>query len=155
MKPTPSAEEGPYYKEGSPERKTIRQEGVPGQKLTLSGVVKDAQDRPIAHAWMDFWQANGRGIYDNEGYTLRGHQYTDREGKYTLETVTPAGYSMRTPHIHAKVRARDNSPVLTVQLFFPGVPSNKDDFIYRDDLQMQVKEAPAGKQATFDFVLED
>jgi protocatechuate 3,4-dioxygenase beta subunit len=154
-KPTPEVEEGPYYKPGSPLRTRLYEEGVPGDKLNLTGYVRDVNGRPIAHAWLDFWQANGRGEYDNSGYILRGHQYTDESGRYILETVIPGGYSVRTPHIHVKVRANEGSPVLTVQLFIPGVASNKTDFLYRDDLLVDMQKTARGAAATFNFVLND
>ncbi len=109
----------------------------------------------MAHAWLDFWQADGEGKYDNSGYTLRGHQYTDKSGKYTLETVVPGGYSSRTPHIHAKVRAHEGGPVLTVQLFLPGMAANKNDFLYRDELLTDMKDSPRGKTASFNFRLKE
>jgi protocatechuate 3,4-dioxygenase beta subunit len=151
---TPELEEGPYYKPNSPERTRLFEAGIPGVRLTLTGFVFDAKSKPIPHAWLDFWQANGLGEYDNLGYTLRGHQYTDKSGKYILETVVPRGYSVRTPHIHVKVRANDGSPILTTQLFVPGIASNKTDFIYRDDMQMDVQNMPDGNAATFNFVLK-
>jgi protocatechuate 3,4-dioxygenase beta subunit len=151
--PTPPIEEGPYYSPGSPERARLYEAGIPGHKLTLTGFVFDRKGKPVAHAWMDFWHANGEGRYDISGYTLRGHQYTDQAGKYILETVMPGGYSSRTPHIHVKVRADDKSPILTTQLFFPGIATNESDFLFRPDLLVNLKDAPHGKTATFNFIL--
>jgi protocatechuate 3,4-dioxygenase beta subunit len=150
---TPAIEEGPYYKTGSPERTRLYEDGIPGERLTLTGYVKDSSGKPIAHAWIDFWQANGEGIYDNKGYTLRGHQYTDESGKYILETVVPGGYDVRTPHIHAKVRATDKSPILTTQLFLSGI-SQKSDFLFRDGAVIETKDTHQGKQGSYDFVVE-
>jgi protocatechuate 3,4-dioxygenase beta subunit len=154
-KPTPAAEEGPYYTAGSPLKSQISQEGIPGERLDLSGRVLNADGHPVSHAWLDFWQADGSGHYDNVGFKLRGHQYSDSEGRYKLGTVLPGSYPGRTPHIHSKVRATNNSPILTTQLFIPGLESNKTDPIYLDTLQMSVRETPSGKTATFDFRLSD
>ena len=153
-KVTSEIEEGPYYKSGSPERTRLFEEGIPGDKITLTGYVLDTRGKRIVHAWLDFWHANGYGAYDNSGYSLRGHQYSDESGKYILETVVPGGYSSRTPHIHVKVRANSNSPILTTQLFIPGLASNKTDFLYRDDLLIDMKDTSQGKVATFSFVIE-
>jgi protocatechuate 3,4-dioxygenase beta subunit len=150
---TPAAEEGPYYKAGSPPSAKLYQSGIPGEKLVLSGTVMDANGQPIPHAWLDFWQADGKGNYDNEGYRLRGHQYANASGQYKVETVLPGSYPGRTPHIHVKVRAATASPILTTQLFIPGLASNKTDFIYLDALQMELKDSEAGKRARFDFRL--
>ncbi len=151
---TPSVEEGPYYTPGSPERTAIAGKGTYGTKLVVEGRVLDRNGNPIAHAWLDFWQADGRGRYDNEGFNLRGHQYTDKNGRYHLETVRPLDYMMRAPHIHVKVRAKENAPVLTVQLFFPGEKKNATDSLFEKSTVMEVKDTPDGQKATFDFVVE-
>src|SRR5258708_6618441 len=85
--PTPSQTEGPYYKPGSPERTSLREPGLPGTPLTITGYVISTNCQPVAHAWLDFWQADSSGNYDNTGFNLRGHQFTDQQGHYHLETV--------------------------------------------------------------------
>jgi protocatechuate 3,4-dioxygenase beta subunit len=152
-KVTPSLEEGPFYKTGSPERTNIAKPGTVGSKLVVEGYVFDRNCRPIANAWIDFWQADGKGAYDNVGYNLRGHQYTDENGHYHLETVRPVEYGPRTAHIHAKVRANDDSPVLTVQLFLPGEKRNQTDPIFDGSLVMNIVDASSGEKATFNFVV--
>jgi protocatechuate 3,4-dioxygenase beta subunit len=87
------------------------------------------------------------------GFKLRGHQHSDKSGRYEVETVLPGSYPGRTPHIHVKVRATPNSPTLTTQLFIPGLASNKTDFLYLDATQMEIKQLSAGKAASFDFRL--
>jgi protocatechuate 3,4-dioxygenase beta subunit len=151
---TPSVEEGPYYKSGSPERRNTAAPGTPGQKLAVEGRVLDRQGRPVPHAWLDFWQADGTGRYDNEGYNLRGHQYADKDGRYRLETVRPKQYLFRAPHVHVKVRAGDKSPVLTSQLFFPGEERNTSDPIFEKCTVMNISDTKEGLKATFDFVVE-
>jgi protocatechuate 3,4-dioxygenase beta subunit len=153
-RPTSGTTEGPYYKADSPERTKIREPGVPGDELTLTGSVLDINGAPVAGAWLDFWQADGKGKYDNKGFVLRGHQSANRSGKYRLETVVPGSYPGRTPHIHVKVRAGEGRPTLTAQLFLPGLSSNATDSIFRDDLVMVMSQTPAGRTATFDFVLD-
>ena len=109
--------------------------------------------QPVANALLDFWQANASGAYDNSGYTLRGHQYTDANGYYTLTTIQPGLYPGRTEHIHVKVQA-PNGPVLTTQLFFPGVAQNSRDSIYDPSLLLNVvTNADATQSATFNFVV--
>jgi protocatechuate 3,4-dioxygenase beta subunit len=154
VKTTTLVEEGPYYKSASPERHNFVAPGTPGSKLILEGRVLDRNGAPIAHAWLDFWHADGQGHYDNEGYNLRGHQYTDKDGRYRLETVRPYQYLFRSPHIHAKVRADKSSPVLTTQLFFPGEQRNQTDPIFEKLTVMDVTDIPGGQKATFDFVVD-
>jgi protocatechuate 3,4-dioxygenase beta subunit len=151
---TPPVEEGPYYKIGSPELKHIARPGTVGTKLTLTGRVFNAAGKPVARAWLDFWQADGEGNYDNEGFNLRGHQFTDKNGRYRLMTVRPYLYLSRAPHIHVKVRAAESSPVLTTQLFFPGESRNKTDSLVEPLTMMEVTNVVGGQEATFDFVVE-
>jgi protocatechuate 3,4-dioxygenase beta subunit len=151
---TPPVEEGPYYKPGSPERKNTVEAGTTGTKLVIEGRVVDRDGHPIAKAWLDFWHADGNGVYDNAGYNLRGHQFTDKDGRYHLETVRPKQYLFRAPHVHAKVRASEKSPILATQLFFPGEKRNATDPIFEKQTVMDVVDTDEGQKAVFDFVVE-
>ena len=146
-------DEGPYYSPGSPQNSHLREKGIPGENFVLRGNVTDQNGKPLAGAWLDFWQADGTGHYDNKGFKLRGHQSADKNGRYELETVIPGSYPGRTPHIHVKARADERSPVFTTQLFLSGI-SNPNDFLYHESLVINIKETPQGKVGTFDFVLE-
>ena len=150
--PTPSQTEGPFYKPGSPERTSLRESGFAGTPLTVAGYVFSTTCKPIAHAWLDFWHADSNGNYDNTGFRLRGHQYTDKQGRYSLETIVPGEYPGRTRHIHVKVQAPGQS-VLTTQLYFPGEPRNDSDGIFSPELLMHVQNTSNGQLATFNFVL--
>ena len=146
--PTPSQTEGPYFKSSSPERTSLIEGGVTGTRLTVTGRVLSTACQPIARAKLDFWQADNAGTYDNSGFRLRGHQYTDANGRYTLETVVPGLYPGRTRHIHVKVQA-PNGAVLTTQLYFPNEPRNTSDGTYNPALLMSVTDSAA----TFTFVV--
>jgi protocatechuate 3,4-dioxygenase beta subunit len=151
--PTPAQTEGPYFTPNSPERTSLLEPGMPGRRLTVTGYVLDTECRPIAGALIDFWQADDAGQYDNVGYRLRGHQFTDENGRYELETIVPGLYPGRTRHIHVKVQAPDQ-PVLTTQQYFPNEPRNARDGIYRPELEMATQDNPDGSMtATFDYVL--
>jgi protocatechuate 3,4-dioxygenase beta subunit len=149
---TPALAEGPYWKQGSPERTNLLDTGITGTKLTLTGYVLDTECQPIANAWIDFWQTDAQGQYDNSGYTLRGHQYTDASGRYSLETIIPGLYPGRTEHIHVKVQAPDG-PVLTTQLFFPDAQQNDSDRIFDDALVLPLQEQNGETSAQFNFIV--
>jgi len=144
--------EGPYYKTGSPERQSMIEERVTGEKITVTGFVFDKNCEPITNVWLDFWQADENGNYDNEGFRLRGHQYTDSDGLYALETVMPAQYSSRPPHIHLKIQAEESGPVQTTQLYFPGERENTTDAIFDQSLVVSMSED--GKTASYNFKLD-
>ena len=149
---TPSLTEGPYYKTGSPEQANLYQDGMAGTKLVVTGYVYDTNCQPVANAWLDFWQADGNGNYDNSGYTLRGHQYTDENGRFQLTTVVPGLYPGRTEHIHVKVQA-PNGQTITSQLFFPGVAQNDADGIYNANLLLTISETSDGLAGQYNFVV--
>jgi protocatechuate 3,4-dioxygenase beta subunit len=150
--PTDTNALGPFWKPRSPKRRVLRKAGVYGVQLLVTGTVYSTGCRPLAGAVLDFWQADGRGVYDNAGFRLRGHQVTDRNGRYRLATVLPGLYPGRTRHIHVRAKAA-GGPVLTTQLFFPGVARNESDGLFDTDLL--VKWASANRRhATFDFVLK-
>jgi protocatechuate 3,4-dioxygenase beta subunit len=116
---TQSQTEGPYYKFDTPERNSLLEEGMEGTRLILVGYVLDQNCNPLPNAWLDFWQADASGEYDNDGYRLRGHQFTDSQGRYHLETILPGLYSSRPiEHIHVKVKPEGGDEV-TSQLYFP------------------------------------
>lgn len=150
---TPELTEGPYYRENSPEKTDIKTEESAGTQLILTGYVLDLNCRPIANAWLDFWQADEEGNYDNNTYNLRGHQYTDQSGKYKLETVIPGEYPGRTPHIHVKLRAAKESPVLTTQLFLPDAVRNDEDSIFDESLIIDLTEEENGLTGEFNFII--
>ena len=151
--PTASQVEGPYYKPNSPLRTSLLEKGMPGTRLVLKGRVLSSDGSPIQGARLDFWQADANGAYDNDGYRLRGHQFTDEQGRYSLETVVPGNYAGRTSHIHVKAQG-PGQPILTTQLFFPDDPRNRADWLYKPGLLLQVQDTASGKEAAFDFVLK-
>jgi protocatechuate 3,4-dioxygenase beta subunit len=144
--------EGPYFKPSSPERTELFEEGMAGQPIELVGFVLSRACKPFAGALLDFWQADDRGRYDNSGFRLRGHQFSDAEGRYRLRSIVPGIYPGRTRHIHVKVQPRDR-PVLTTQLYFPGESKNRSDSLFRKDLQIRTAKNAGWLAGRFDFVL--
>ena len=101
---------------------------------------------------MEIWHADDAGSYDNEGYRLRGHQFTGADGTYRFDTIVPGLYPGRTRHFHLKFQA-SGQPVLTTQFYFPREPGNERDRIFRPELLMEIADG-AGKVARFDTVLD-
>jgi hypothetical protein len=147
--PTSPNMEGPYYTSGSPQRTTLIEPGMPGVPLLILGRVFDGECNPIAGAKVDFWQADMNGVYDNAGYTLRGHAITNQDGYYEIETIEPGLYTGRPPHIHVKVFASDGRETLTTQLYFPGSEDTRDVAAAPDLLVSYSGEDEAGRQLVF------
>ena len=149
---TPAQTEGPYYTPNTPERTSFWEEGTTGTRLVVTGQVLTTGCVPVAAALIDFWHADDSGAYDNVGYKLRGHQFTDAEGNFILDTILPGLYPGRTRHIHVKVQG-PNMPILTTQLYFPDEPQNLSDGIFAPELVMGVQDSGEGKVGRFNFVL--
>ena len=144
--------EGPFFTPDSPERTDLVEAGVRGVPLVLTGRVLARDCRPLHGALLDFWQADGFGAYDNQGYRLRGHQFSDAEGGYRLATIVPGVYPGRTRHIHVKAQPPGGA-VLTTQLYFPGEEANDSDGIFDPALLIAAREGAGGVRGRFDFVL--
>ena len=145
---TPAQTEGPFYTARTPLKADFRKDAA-GQPIVLEGLVLTTQCKPLAGAWLDFWHADSAGAYDNTGFRLRGHQMTDADGHYKLETILPAVYPGRTRHIHVKVRAKEGGRILTTQTYFPGEAGNARDGLYRPELEAR----RSGETLLMDFVL--
>ena len=150
---TPRQTEGPFFKPSSPLRSDLREPGMAGRAVRLSGLVLTRACRPVAGALVDLWHADAQGNYDLRGNRCRGHQFADAAGRYRFTTVMPALYSGRARHFHVKVQAPRQS-VLTTQLYFPNEPLNQRDSLFNRALLMRVAEAGDALSARFDFVLD-
>ncbi|MGF6408427.1 intradiol ring-cleavage dioxygenase [Paraburkholderia sp. MM5482-R1] len=149
---TPPQTEGPFFLPRSPQRASLLEPGMHGTMIVLTGRVLSTQCTPVVSALLDFWHADDSGEYDVDGFRLRGHQFTDSQGHYRLETIVPGLYPGRTRHFHVKVQA-PNRQVLTTQLYFPGEQRNSRDFLFDRRLLMTIDDRSDRKAAQFDFVL--
>lgn len=142
---------GPFFKPNSPQRTVLLEKGTAAPTLVVSGLVLSTQCKPVAGALVDFWHADEAGEYDNQGYRYRGHQFTDAEGRWKLETVFPAEYPGRARHLHVNVQA-PGKRILTTQLYFPG---DRRDGLTRDSLVIRVTRKEAKRvEGSYDFVIE-
>lgn len=150
--PTLAETEGPFFKPRSPERADLIESGIKGRPIVLSGRVLDRACRPLGHALVDLWHADDNGDYDNAGFRLRGHVFTDAEGRYRFRTIVPALYTGRTRHFHVKVQPA-GARLLTTQLYFPDEPMNRRDGLFRGELTMRMDRAGDDLAGRFDFVV--
>lgn len=87
----------------------------PGIPLTVHGVVRGEDGKPVADALVYLYHTNAKGSYDREGgpvisdSTTQAHLFgyvrTDKEGRFEVRTVRPASYpdSDQSAHIHVMI----------------------------------------------------
>ena len=151
--PTLAETEGPFFKVRSPQRSDLRESGISGRPVELSGYVLTRSCRPLAGALVDLWHADSKGDYDNNGFHLRGHVFTDDQGRFVFRTIMPSLYPGRTRHYHVKIQAPGQKSVLTTQFYFPDEKQNRTDSLFRPELVMQTAEIEGTLLAGFDVVL--
>ena len=149
-KQTEAQTPGPFFKPDSPMKSVLYEKGEKAGLLVVSGRVLSRDCQPVANALLDFWHADEFGEYDNKGFRFRGHQLTDAQGRWRLETIVPGEYPGRARHIHLKVQA-PGKRILTTQLYFPAALGHHDDGLYRPELEMRMPKAGEG---AFDFVVD-
>jgi len=98
---------------------SIATDTIPGRKIKVIGKVIDNDGKPVVGALVYLYHTDSRGWYAadaphvsmNEGdmrhARLFGYVKTDKEGKFELHTIKPAGYpkSDLPAHIHVHVEA--------------------------------------------------
>ncbi|QCL97813.1 intradiol ring-cleavage dioxygenase [Agrobacterium tumefaciens] len=151
-KPTLEREAGPFFKPDSPLERDLYSSAPGGERITVAGSVFDNRCRPLAGSLVEIWHADEKGNYDSVGFRLRGHQFTDAQGRWWFNTIIPALYPGRTRHFHVKVQ-RPGGRVLTTQLFFPGESRNAGDRLFHHALLLDLKKTDDGPFAQFDFVI--
>lgn len=149
---TPEREAGPFFRPNSPLERDLYPDAPNGERITVAGFVFDNRCRPLAGSLVEIWHADEKGDYDRVGFRLRGHQFTDAQGRWWFNTIVPALYPGRTRHFHLKVQ-RPSGRVLTTQLYFPGEPRNAGDRLFDEALLLEIKQTRDGKFGRFDFVI--
>ena len=129
--------------------KNARVNGEPlGERIVVTGQVRDEAGHPIPHTLVEVWQANAAGRYihvvDDHGAPLdpnfmgAGRCITDAQGHYRLYTVKPGAYpwknhhnAWRPNHIHFSLLGPAMATRLVTQMYFPGDPLLKLDPIFQ------------------------
>jgi len=135
----PEQTEGPYFVDEQLNRIDIRSDPATGQvklgtPLTLIFQVMRISAgacRPLSGALIDIWHCDAMGVYSDvqdPGFNtlgqkfLRGCQLTDAGGATQFLTIYPGWYSIRTVHIHFKIRSTPETKksfAVISQVYFP------------------------------------
>lgn len=125
---------GPFYRPDSPVRDNLVVEGLSGDLVELSGVVRHKDCKtPYKNAKIELWHCSADEVYDNETdeYRYRGTSYCDADGKYSFKTQMPVPYdvgdgTIRPAHFHMMVSAPGYQSLVT-QIYFSGDPHIETD----------------------------
>jgi len=119
---------------------TTQHGGAPiGQRIIISGLVRDENGRPVPNTVMEIWQANAAGRYVHgkdqwdapldPNFTGAGRVVTDVQGRYRYVTIRPGAYpwgnhrnAWRPAHIHLSLLGPAFATRLVTQLYFPDDP---------------------------------
>ncbi len=119
---------------------TAQHAGEPlGQRIIVSGQVRDADGRPVPDALVEVWQANAAGRYAHArdtwpapldpNFSGGGRVVTGPDGSYSFTTVRPGAYpwgnhrnAWRPAHIHFSLFGRAFTQRLVTQMYFPDDP---------------------------------
>jgi protocatechuate 3,4-dioxygenase beta subunit len=145
-------EAGPFFRPNSPPNRDLYPDAPGGERITVAGFVFDNRCRPLAGSLVEIWHADENGDYDSVGFRLRGHQFTDAQGRWWFNTIIPALYPGRTRHFHFKVQ-RPGGRLLTTQLYFPAEIRNAGDRLFHEALVLDLRKADDGQFGLFDFVV--
>ncbi len=119
-----------------------------GERIVVTGRVRDEDGRPVPHTLVEIWQANAAGRYRHEVDTHRapldpnftgcGRTLTDRDGWYRFLTIRPGAYpyrnggdAWRPSHIHFSLFGAAFATRLVTQMYFPGDPLLPLDAIHQ------------------------
>lgn len=150
--PTVAQTAGPFFTPDAPLKHDLAGDAPGGEPILIGGFVVDRRCLPLPGALLEIWHADEAGRYDNEGFRLRGHGFTDERGVWSFRTIVPGLYPGRTRHYHFRVQ-RPAGRVLTTQLYFPDETGNARDRIFDTRLVMATGDGPEGRLGRFDFVL--
>ena len=149
---TPRQTAGPFFTPNTPLKQDFRSDDPGGKPFHLSGRVQTPDCLPIMSAMIELWHADSRGEYDNKGYRMRGHQFSDETGCFEFLTHRPGLYPGRTGHFHITIKTSQGQS-LTTQLYFPDEALNARDGIFDSRLLMDVADIEGVTTGYFDFVI--
>jgi hydroxyquinol 1,2-dioxygenase len=117
---------GPFYVEGAPhyDNGDDVANGASGEPCDVTGTVRDIENRPIAGARIDVWQADSDGMYDVQRSDLehpqgRGVLHSDDEGAFSFQTVLAEAYPIPTDGpVGALLQATQRHPWRPAHLHF-------------------------------------
>jgi protocatechuate 3,4-dioxygenase beta subunit len=181
---TPNTIRGPFFRADTPERtlgSSVSLDGI-GEPLLVDGRVLDLDGQPVPGAEVITWQANAQGFYENQQpdlqpeFNLRGLFRADTDGRFSYQSVRPAGYSVpqdgpvgrllaatgyplhRPAHLHFLIRA-PGFETITTHIYDDSDPRLGQDALFgvRPELVRPFEavkvDGHVARRVTVDFVM--
>jgi protocatechuate 3,4-dioxygenase beta subunit len=118
-----------------------------GERIVVSGQVRDEDGHPVRESLVEIWQANAAGRYLHKwdqhdapldpNFVGVGQTFTDGHGRYRFVTIRPGAYpwknhpnAWRPQHIHFSLFGPAFATRLVTQMYFPGDPLLAHDPIF-------------------------
>jgi hydroxyquinol 1,2-dioxygenase len=170
---------GPFYVEGAPEygHGDDVANGAVGTPCLVRGHVRDIDDKPVAGARIEVWQADAEGKYDvqraGDTHRARGVLHAGAKGEYHFRSILAEAYPIpddgpvgdmlkatkrhpwRPAHLHFMIRAPGYETLIT-HVFRNGDPWLDSDAVFgvRQSLVADWVNQPDGSYLVeYDFVL--
>jgi len=141
---TASQTVGPYFRIGLSylDSPALCTNAAPGEHITISGQVFDADGTPVTDGQLELWQADDQGRfagYDptergavSEGFVGFARVPLDERGAFKFHTVIPGSVpapdgSVQAPHIVVMLSMRGLLKHLYSRIYFYGNPLNELD----------------------------
>jgi protocatechuate 3,4-dioxygenase, beta subunit len=119
-----------------------------GERIVVSGQVRDENGRPVPNTLVEIWQCNAAGRYRHArddhpapldpNFSGAGRTITDDQGYYDFVTIKPGAYpwrnhpnAWRPAHIHFSLFGSSFQSRLVTQMYFPGDPLFAYDPIFQ------------------------
>lgn len=142
----------------APSQGLVAPAGEPGERLVVSGIVVDANGKPVSGVSLYIYQTDREGYYgvkpitDNRNPRLKLFLRSDDKGAWSFETVRPGSYpNSKVPgHIHFEVGKEGFGPRI-FEIVFEGDPFVTAQM--RSDPMFSVRRVEAGGKVTERIVL--
>ncbi|HEY1154489.1 MAG TPA: protocatechuate 3,4-dioxygenase subunit alpha [Pseudolabrys sp.] len=113
-----------------------------GQKIHITGVIRDGDGVPIPDAMLEIWQADSQGRYahprdpraPNASFKGFGRSACNREGEFGFDTIKPGQVpgpngKPQAPHVVVCIFSRGMLRQVYTRMYFPDEASNATDQI--------------------------